>query len=608
MPQVVLAINTILGEDKDRLLVAQDSEGLRKLQDPNYTVSTVSEQKVASVLSQMDGGSIALAGSRGAGKSTLLRKFSGPLRIRINGQPCISLYLTAPAEYVPRDFIAELLQRLCETYLAYMGLPLPQPIYRERMKLSLRALVRHLVAFMWLFLRTAILVFIIIRIAQSFRLTHYNDMYLATVDTFRHWYHQADHYAYQQIDTHHLRSYWTILRVGILSIVVLFLLAALAQWKEYMRPDREPELAQRAREYLLRLQVDKTVTWGTTLKAPPIRGLGLSTSRGGSASYTPWTLPELVGYTRRFMHDIAEKFQNSSHAIVIGIDEIDRIGSLDHAERFIGEIKAVFGVEKCFFLVAVAEDVGSVFAQRATVGRSMLENAFDDIIVVEPLKLEETRDLLLKRVPGFTDSFVYLVHALSGGLPRELIRITRRLVDVNQEFSSSRPLLESLTFVLIQEQLVEAIRATRSQMSRLTLHANWTAFFETLLVASTILQPASAFPAIAVYDIVQKLSELMAPEFLPGTFDRRAMIARDEDRAKRLVTDLAAFSYFGMTVIDAFSDKFFDFQFVQQTTAGGSAGSYEQLAVARTELAVSAENSRAIVGRFRDSLLSHEPG
>ena len=175
------------------------------------------------------------------------------------------------------------------------------------------------------------------------------------------------------------------------------------------------------------------------------------------------------------MQDISNAFKGSTHAVVVGIDEIDRIGSLDHAERFIGEIKAVFGVERCFFLVAVAEDIGSIFAQRATAGRSILENAFDDIVVVEPLNFEETRDLLLKRVPGFTDSFVYLSYALSGGLPRELIRVTRRLVEVNQKLGSINryPRLEDLAFILVKENIVESIRATRAQISRLALNTDW---------------------------------------------------------------------------------------------------------------------------------------
>jgi hypothetical protein len=70
-----------------------------------------------------------------------------------------------------------------------------------------------------------------------------------------------------------------------------------------------------------------------------------------------------------------------------------------------------------------------------------------------PHNHESRGDLLLKRVPGFTDSFVYLVYALSGGLPRELIRVTRRLVEGNQKFASTgrHARLEDLAFILVKK-------------------------------------------------------------------------------------------------------------------------------------------------------------
>jgi hypothetical protein len=335
-------------------------------------------------------------------------------------------------------------------------------------------------------------------------------------------------------------------------------------------------------------------------------------SRGGTASYSPWTLPELVRRTRNFMRELSKEYATSKHAVIIGIDEIDRIGSLDHAERFIGEIKAIFGVERCFFVVAVAEDVGSIFAQRATVGRSILENAFDDIMVVYPLDFTETRELLLKRVPGFTDSFVYLVHALSGGLPRELIRVTRRLVEINQEMRDSgklighRPRLENLASALVQEAIIEAIRATRNQLARLALPGELTVVFEKLHSASTALIAASPFSMNVAYDLIVALGDLTMPDCPADKHARSTVVGDDLDRARRIVRDFAAFSYFGIAVIEAFSDQYFDLELVQDMTARGVEGSYEQLAVARAELTVSPDNSRDMIRRFRDSLRSHE--
>jgi hypothetical protein len=355
IPNAVLAINTALGEDKDRLLVEQDSEGLRKLQDPSFTVPTSSESRIASLVSQMDGGSIALAGPRGAGKSTLLKKFSNPLSAeRINAP--ISVYLAAPAEYVPRDFIADLFQRLCERYLNYIECPLPRPIYKERPTFKFRHAFGRAFGTLWLTLRTAIALGIITWLVWPFIKATYPHVYLSSQNTFTHWYN---------ISYQHILVWWAHYKVYCefcLVLLALILFPTPRLWKRYIRPQKEPPLAKQAREYLRRLQIDKTVTWGTTLTSPRIRGATFGASRGGTASYTPWTLPELVGYTRLFLENIAKQFPSANHAVVVGIDEIDRIGSLDHAERFIGEIKAVFGIERCFFMVAVAEDVGSVFA------------------------------------------------------------------------------------------------------------------------------------------------------------------------------------------------------------------------------------------------------
>ena len=602
--QANLTINTILGKDKDRLLVEQDSEGLRKLQDPSYTVSTRSEHRIASVLSQMDSASIAIAGPRGAGKSTLLRKFSGPLRSNIEDDPGISIYLPAPAEYIPRDFIAALFQQLCEAYLLHEQCELPKPIYKESSKFRSGHLFISIFWFLWLFVRTVILITIIAWIMRSIISTHYHDMYESVLATFRHWYDQA--YSTYKSIYKDLRPYWAWIRILILIIVIFRLLSISGLWAVAIRPRREPALAKSAREYLRRLQIEKTVTWGKGASIGSLaRGASLSLNRGGTASYAPWTLPELVTHTRRFMQDISEQFRHSSHAVVVGIDEIDRIGSLDHAEKFVGEIKAIFGIEKCFFLVAVAEDVGSIFAQRATVGRSILENAFDDVVLVEPLDFQETRDLLLKRVPGFTDSFVYLVHALSGGLPREVIRITRRLVDVNQEANTANPQLQlqDLAFCLVKEQLIEAIRATRNQMARLMLHVNWTIFFEKLHSASVSLRYASPPATAESYDIIKELSELTVPSAPDeGMSTGRELVIRDEDEAVRIVRDFTAFSFFGLMVIEAFSDRIFDLEAVQRRTASGSEGSYEELALARAELTVSPENSSAMLRRFRSHL------
>jgi hypothetical protein len=617
-PNVVEAINTLLGQDYDKLLVETESEGLKRLQDPVFRVSTHSADRLRELLSQMDGGAVALAGPRGAGKSTLLKIFSqlgGDRMISVRG---ICVYVPAPAEYIAKEFVADLFQRFCEAYLQYSrstaAATLPGA---SGPRVSRSEKFHRMIALSWLAIRALLAVILVMSVAALLISKAFPERPLSMAALAR-W---VDHV--QPL----IRTWWSdnlwYFEVAIVLVVLMLVLACwprLRLWRRYMRRPEERALTKRAREYLLRLQVDKTITKSASIAGPSVRGMAFGLNRGTSVKYIPWTMPELIGQARRFMEDVSTELRTLNRAIFIGIDEIDRIGSLEHAERFISEIKAIFGVEGCFFIVAVAEDVGSMFGQRATAGRSVVENAFDEIVTVRPLDLAEARNLLLRRVPGFTDSFVYLVHALSGGLPRELIRVSRRLVEIHLERQTvSRvrtfrlsaadgrgpteavdlPLaaysrLEDLALALVREAVIETLDAARNELSHLLLSPAWAAVFDAIRLASVALRRDHDSPR-SVYLKIEQISQIHADGGDSGT-------SENEDTARRILDRLSAFAYFGLTVIDAFSDRYFDFDKVRHRTTDGLDGSYEELAAARVELSVSAASSRRMLDRFRQSL------
>ncbi len=607
-PNVVEAINKVLlGKDYRNLWVEPESEGLKKLQDPVFRVSTRSSDQLRKLLSQMDGGSIALAGPRGAGKSTLLKDFSqlsGDQMISVRG---ICVYVPAPAEYVAKEFIADLFQRLCEAYLQYSRSTATTTLTGAgRPGVRRGGKFRRMIALSWLTIRALLAIVLAAWVAALLVGKTFSER-SPSFGALARWINHV-----QTV----IRIRWPVDRwyfeVVIVLIVLLVVLACWPRprlWRRYMRRPEEHELTRRAREYLLRLQVDKTVTKSASIASPIIRGMAFGLNRGTSVKYIPWTMPELVGQARRFMEDVSAELRILNRAIFIGIDEIDRIGSLEHAERFIGEIKAIFGIEGCFFIVAVAEDVGSMFAQRATAGRTIVENAFDEIVTVRPLDLTQARNLLLRRVPGFTDAFVYLVHALSGGLPRELIRMSRRLVEIhvertaagqdsaypatNRRGSANHPpaysQLGDLAPALVREAVIEAIDAARNQMSYLPLGSAWSPVFDKLRRASVTLRRAKITPE-AVYLVIEGISQVHANV-------RHSVSSENDDSACRILDRLSAFSYFGITVIDAFSNRYFNL-----AKARKSGGSYEELSAARSELSVSAASSRMMLDQFRQSL------
>jgi hypothetical protein len=162
IPNIVLAINTLLGNEYDKLLVEHDSVGLRNLQDPTFRVSTRTKDRLDNLLSQMDGGSVAVSGPRGAGKSTLLKQLTEPGNHDIRSARGLSVYVSAPSNYVARDFIADLFQQLCEGYLRYCGYPVGEQLYSVgKSKASNRRSGRKILMISWLSLRAlAAIVFI----------------------------------------------------------------------------------------------------------------------------------------------------------------------------------------------------------------------------------------------------------------------------------------------------------------------------------------------------------------------------------------------------------------------------------------------------------------
>jgi hypothetical protein len=604
IPNAILEINTILGNDQDKLLVEQDSEGLKRLQDPTFRVPTRTKERLTSLLSQMDGGSVAVAGPRGAGKSTLLKQFGLPNDDDVTAARSIAIYVPAPSNYVARDFIAEFFQRLCEAYLSYCDYPPSEELYRvASSRARKRRTVRKISRISWLALRVAIASALILLVAWMI-VTIYPVKRLLRSSGIS----AQAHYLNSQLGNWAdgwWPSYRAYVLLGAVLTAVWLVWPPRRLWRTNLRRSPEPELIKHAREYLLRLRVDKTVTRGADVSSPGLKGLTLSVNRASSVKYTPWSLPELVSYTRRFMEDISSqmKLNKSSRPVVVAIDEIDRIGSLEDAEGFIGEIKAVFGVEGCYFLVAVADDVGSLFAQRATAGRSILENAFDEVVSVGPLTLLEARSLLLKRVPGFTDAFVYLVYAMSGGLPRELIRITRRLIEMNLEQRSEEyyPRLEDLALSLVTESMIDALDASRNQMSQLILGPEWAEFFDRMRSAGIILRNGPSLPDKR-YQILEEISIVNLPRMLKDDQLKSAKVQENEEAAARILNSLSAFAYFGATIVDAFSDKCFDLGGVKRKTESKADHSYEGLAAARLELSVSYSSTRLILDRFRSSL------
>lgn len=143
-------------------------------------------------------------------------------------------------------------------------------------------------------------------------------------------------------------------------------------------------------------------------------------SRGASWARQPQTYPELVGRLREFIASLTR-----SYRVVIGIDELDKLESSAKAEQFLNDIKGIFGIRECYFLVSVSEDAAANFEGRGVPFRDIFDSCFDNVVIVSYLDHASAKQLLYGRVIGWPAPFIALCYVLSGGLARDLIRAAR---------------------------------------------------------------------------------------------------------------------------------------------------------------------------------------
>jgi hypothetical protein len=149
--------------------------------------------------------------------------------------------------------------------------------------------------------------------------------------------------------------------------------------------------------------------------------------------------------------------------VVVAIDELDKV-ALGRAAAFVDDIKAIFAADNpgCYVLVTVSDEAQANFDQRGVVPRNAIDSAFDELLHVDPMVLDTSFALLKQRLIGVPRPFAALCHVLSGGVPRDTIRLLRRLVALARTSGESE--LAHLATRLADEELHLRLRGLRLQL------------------------------------------------------------------------------------------------------------------------------------------------
>ncbi|GAA4211751.1 hypothetical protein GCM10022220_34170 [Actinocatenispora rupis] len=225
-------------------------------------------------------------------------------------------------------------------------------------------------------------------------------------------------------------------REGLLALGVALVAAGLGYRRLVRRraDDRGRSLAERARHRLEQLRYVRTYTTGHSVGASG-GGLEWARSTGRQLAEQPLTLPELVASYREFVEAATAWWRRRSPTgrLVVGIDEVDRIADPAKVERFVNDLKAMFGTRDCVYLVTVSDEALSSVEGRARGARTALDSTFEELVRVPAMDLPTAVALVQRRVVGLPYPFLLLCHCLAAGLPRELIRVARRIVAARRE-------------------------------------------------------------------------------------------------------------------------------------------------------------------------------
>lgn len=434
VPELRRMINAqVSGEFSTQLRIGA-VPGLMRAQDVSFTVATESTRRFLAAVARTHGnGAIGLAGPRGSGKTTLIERYVAGLHGSSRGRAPLAVLVSCPVHYEARDFVLHLHATLCRAVMARVrDKDENGKSYGALWIVDLIGLVGRLLL--------SLIVLGLTLLPVLLRLNYHRPILPQFAGIPAPWWMQpllvVAACALVIFLSNLVRLSRVvvrlILRLPVGSVVVVvggILRLLLERYRDWnfgsAADDALSALGWTARSQLRQIRMLQTSTTGWSGKLTLPLASEAAATKSIQLAERPLTYPEVVSALRELMAECVETLGS----MVIAIDELDKIASAEQAQAFVNDIKGIFGVAGCLYLVSVSEDAVVTFERRGLGIRDAFDSAFDEIVTLEYMNLADSLDLLRSRVIGISEPFGYLGYCLSGGLPRELVRVTRLIAE-----------------------------------------------------------------------------------------------------------------------------------------------------------------------------------
>ncbi|MGO8961637.1 MAG: hypothetical protein ACLQFR_30335 [Streptosporangiaceae bacterium] len=581
--------------------------------DSEFIIETTGTRALVDKLNAMPrGGSIGVAGPRGCGKTTTLTAINSG-RIHLRGRARSSpqtfrIMVTAPVEFVSREFLLHLFATICETYIEPFTNLADLPVDDSPPRRIRRTMIKQSgILGVLLIIASAVALFLALPPATRSLFWHKKVLPFMAKTLGKHW-------RGTRADTdsvlHFLGRLGTRAEEIGLTLLVLGLVlleASRRRWVANTRSRRRSELRRRdlgvhAQRLLRRIRFQQSYSsgWSGTLTLPILEG---GVTEAMSLAENQMSLPDIVASIKDFLGQIA-----ANRKVIVVIDELDKIDSNVKAWQFLNDLKGIFGVPDCFYLVSISEEALSSFELRGLPFRDAFDSAFDEVARMRYLTYTESRNLLQRRVIGLSAAYIGLCHCLSAGLPRDLMRVVRDLWALQKKLTPNaagaagiswpvlageKASLAAVAGYLVRDDLQDRIAAIdialRDVAGSLEFRdlATWIDGVRMRLSLSTKILAADLLALSASY-----LTDVRRDP-------ARAKFGQVELRADRLGLGLLGSLYYSATLLEFFTDLRDEAEL--RIFEGDGSGSAEQLALARQAFGSSVLLAWPRISSFRNA-------
>jgi hypothetical protein len=134
----------------------------------------------------------------------------------------------------------------------------------------------------------------------------------------------------------------------------------------------------------------------------------------------PATLSSLIHNFRAFAESVADVMGGP---VVIAVDELDKMSDPAKVAGLLRDIKGVFEIPGVYFLVSLSDEAARSLSLGALRTRDEFNSSFYTVLTMPPLSPQQTLELLRRRDEHFDEQLAKAFGVLSGGIPREIVRL-----------------------------------------------------------------------------------------------------------------------------------------------------------------------------------------